>query len=289
MSKVPRLALRCRQPVAGRSHWIPGVLCVSLLLAACVAPERRPAERRPEPPRPAPGTPPSTTFPPGPGPVLGPGPGPAPSRNICPPGVRPIGVLAILNDVVFRNGRAAINGERVCDGDLITTGPSGVGEVLPDGDRESDSVHLAEGTDPRFTWTLGGCLSVDGYRNGRIIATARRHCMVVRTPDTLMLLAAGRVQFQVTRNASTQVVPLRGSLTKLQPLSDREVYAFSQAQFLQRAAPVATQPQMHSLNVYTNFNSVRPAVRLPPSEIQRIDSSVLRRAIVVPPPAPVIR
>jgi hypothetical protein len=195
--------------------------------------------------------------------------------------VRPVGVLAVLSNTVFRNSRAATNGERVCNGDTITTSATGVGQVLPDGDRESDSVHVAEGTDPRLTWTQGGCLSVDNYRNGRVIATARRHCMVVRTPDTLMMLAAGRVQFQVASNA-TQVVPLSGSLIKLQPLSVQQVNTLSQAQLRQQAAPAALQPQARSLNVYTSGKVATPPVRLPPSEIQRIEGSVLRRSTVTP-------
>jgi len=199
--------------------------------------------------------------------------------------VSPIGVLAVISNTVFRNNRPASNGERVCNGDIITTNGSGAGAVLPDGDRESDSIHVAEGTDPRFTWTQGGCLSVDGYNNGRIVAKARRHCMVVRTPDTLMLLVGASAQIQVTRNTSTQVVPLRGSLTKLQPLSAQQVNTFSPAQLTQQAAPKALQPQLHSLNVYTANKLVKPAVRLPQSEIKRIDSSVLPRAIVpITPP-----
>ncbi|HTE13718.1 MAG TPA: hypothetical protein VK642_01445, partial [Burkholderiales bacterium] len=171
-----------------------------------------------------------------------------------------------------------------------TTNGGGVGVVLPDGDRESDSIHIAEGTDPRFTWTLGRCISVDGYNNGRIITTARRHCMVVRTPDTLILQSGGRVEFRVTRSTSTQVVPLRGSITKLQPLSTQQVNTLSQSQLTQLAAPAAQQPQAQSLNIYTQYKLVKPAVRLPPAEIKRIDGSVLRRAIVVPlAPAPGIR
>ena len=263
-----------------------------LLLAACVVQERRPPGWRPDAPRSPPVAP---TAPPPPivvvqppAPPPGP-PAPPPPRPACPPGVRPIGVLAILSDTVFRNGRPATNGERVCDGDTITTSAGGVGDVLPDGDRESDSVHIAEGTDPRFTWTLAGCLSVDSYRHGRIVATAQRRCMVIRTPDTLMLLLSGRVQIQVARNANTQVLPLRGSLTKLQPLSAQQVYSLAPTQLAQLAAPRAVQPRLQSLNVYTNNKLVRPAMRVPPEEIRRIDSSVLRRAVIRPAPADVIR
>jgi hypothetical protein len=203
--------------------------------------------------------------------------------------VRLIGVLAVVSNTVFRNSRKASSGEPVCDGDTITTNDSGVGEVLPDGGGESDSVHIAEGTDPRFIWTQSGCLSVDGYTRGRIVATAQRRCMVVRTPDTLMLLSAGRVQFQVTRNKVTEVVPLSGSLTKLQPLSVQQVNTLSRVQLMQKKAKVAVQPKVGSLNVYSNYNLVTPAVRLPPSEIKRIDSSVPRRATVPSPIGPDIR
>jgi hypothetical protein len=201
----------------------------------------------------------------------------------CAPGVRPIGVLAVINAAVCRNNHSAVDGERVCDGDTITTNASGVADVLPDGDRESDSVHIAEATDPRFSWTLGGCLSIDNYRYGRVVATAQRRCMVIRTPDTLMLLLNGRVQFQVTRGTGTQVVPLRGSLTKLQPLSAQQVYTLMPSQLSQFPVAAALQPQLHALNVYSNHNVAQPAVRLPPSEIRRIDSSVLRRPINLPP------
>lgn len=205
-----------------------------------------------------------------------------PQPTGCAPGVRPIGVLAVVSDVVFRNNRRAANGERVCDGDRITTSPSGVGVVLPDGDRESDSVHIAENTDPRFTWTQGGCLSVDGYGNGRVIATARKRCMVVRTDDTLMLLTTGRVQFQVGRGISTQVVPVRGSYTKLHYLTPQEVATLSQVQLIQRAAPAADQPQPQSLNEYRLYKLTKPPLRLPPAEIKRIDGSVFNRTLSAP-------
>ena len=195
---------------------------------------------------------------------------PAPPTG-CASGVRPVGVLAVISDLVRLNGRRAINGERVCDGDVITTNATGVGIVLPDNDRESDSLHIAESTDPRFTWTRGGCLSIDSYSQGRVIATARRHCMVVRTPDTLMLLTSGRVQFQVARGVSTRVVPVRGAYTKLQPLSPEQVRALSVRELNQQAAPQAQQPQVHSLNEYRANVLVRPAVKLPPAEIRRID------------------
>jgi hypothetical protein len=106
---------------------------------------------------------------------------------------------------------------------------------------------------------------------------------VVRTPDTLMLLTNASAQLQVTRNTATQVVPLRGSLIKLQPLSVQQVSASSAGQLTQQAAPAAIQPQMHSVNVYTANKLVRPPVRLSPAEINRIDSSVLRRPINLPP------
>lgn len=227
-------------------------LGVSLLLASCAIPEPRSGSTRP----PDPGRP----------------------QPACPAGVRPIGVLVVLSNTVFRNSRPAVSGERVCDGDSITTNASGVGEVLPDNDRQSDAVHIAEGTDPRFTWTRGGCLSVDRYNAGRIVATSRRHCIVVRTPDTLMLVVSGRVQLQVVPKTSTEVVPIRGSVTKLQPMTEQQIQAYSPAQLRQRAAAPALQPHVHSLNVYRNYSVLRPAVRLPPAEIRRLDSSALRRA-----------
>ena len=193
-------------------------------------------------------------------------------------------MLAVISNTVFRNSRPASNGERVCNGDTLTTDSRGVGMLLLDGDRESDTVHIAENTDPSFTLTQGGCLSVENYNHGRIVATARRRCMVVRTRDTLMLLTPGTgTQFQVARNAVTQVVPLSGTLTKLQPLSAQQVNTFSATQLRQLAAPAALQPQLHFENVYRENKLVRPALRLPPAEINRIDNSV--RRIVIPPAA----
>jgi hypothetical protein len=205
--------------------------------------------------------------------------------------VRPIGILAVISDVVRRNGRPAANGERVCEGDSVTTDPGGVAAVLPDGDRESDSVHIAEGTDPRFTWTRGGCLSIDDYGRGRIVATAHRRCMVIRTPGTLMLLNSGRMQFTV-RGALTQIVPVRGSYTKLENLSAREVASLSRAQLQQRADRPELQPQMHAINEYQGYRLVRPPVRLPGTEIRRIDDSVFQRTLRLPPvrpSAPILR
>jgi hypothetical protein len=253
------------------------LVCV-ILLAGCVDPPRHTTDRRPDPPRTPPVVPP----------VLTPTTPPAPPATGCPPGVRPIGVLAVVSDIVYRNERPAGNGERVCDGDTIRTSPGGVGVVLADGDRESDSVHVAEGTDPRFTWTQAGCLSVDSYRHGVVIVTAQRHCVVVRTPDTLMLLVAARVQFDVAPNAHTRVVPVRGSATALQSLNPQQVHVYTQSQLVQSAAAPAAQPQLHAVNEYRLGTTTRPAVRLPPNEIQRINNSVLRRAVIVPRVAPEI-
>lgn len=205
----------------------------------------------------------------------------------CPAGLRPIGTLAVVSDVVFRNGRQAASGTRVCDGDVITTSASGVAVVLPDNDRESDSVHIAEATDPRFTWTQGGCLSIDGYAQGRIIATAQKHCMIVRTNDTLMLINQGRMQFSVTRGRSTQVVPVRGSYEKLRNLTAQEVRTLSQVQLMQRAAPKADQPQLHAVNEYQSFARVRPPIVLAPVELKRIDSNVFNRTLTLTPRRPV--
>jgi hypothetical protein len=195
-------------------------------------------------------------------------------------------VLAVLSHTVFRNTRAAINGERVCNGDNLTTDARGEGMLLLDGDRESDSVHIAPNTDPRFTLTPAGCLSIDNYHSGRIVASARRRCLVVRTRDTLMLLPPGTgTQFEVTRNTTTQVVPLRGTLIKLLPLTTQQVNTFTASQLTQQSAQPALQPQMHSLNVYTEHKLVRPALRLPPADIRRIDNSMLLRQIQLPAPA----
>ncbi len=189
---------------------------------------------------------------------------------------------------MFRNGTPARTGARVCDGDLLTTNGSGVFDLLLDGDKESDSVHVAEGTDPRFRWTRAGCLSVDSYAQGRIVVTSRRLCMVVRTPDTLIVLRGARAQFQVARNTATQVVPVRGNVTKLQALSDQQVNTLSSLQLLQRAAPAALQPKPQSLNVYRQGVVSQPAVRLAPADIQRINRSVLRSPIVAPVNPPVV-
>lgn len=210
-----------------------------------------------------------------------------PQPTGCPAGLRPIGTLAVVSDVVFHNGRQAASGARVCDGDVITTGASGVAVVLPDNDRESDSVHIAEATDPRFTWTQGGCLSIDGYAQGRIIATAQKHCMIVRTSDTLMLINQGRMQFSVTRGRSTQVVPVRGSYEKLRNLTAQDVRTLSQVQLMQRAAPKADQPQLHAVNEYQSFARVRPPIVLAPVELKRIDSNVFNRALTLTPRRPV--
>lgn len=276
---------------------------LSLLLVACPGPEPRttnPAQGTPQPggttrpSPPAPSTPPATPTPPGPSrspspaptspPLPSTGPGAA-AKPDCPVSY-PIGVLAVLNHTVFRNTRAAINGERVCNGDNLTTDARGEGWLLLDGDRESDSVHIAANTDPRFTLTPGGCLSIENYNSGRIVVSARRRCLVVRTRDTLMLLTPGTgTQFEVTRNTATQVVPLRGTLIKLQPLSAQQVSNFTSSQLTQQAAPLALQPQMHSLNIYTTNKLVKPAVRLPPADIRRIDNSMLLRQIQLPSPA----
>lgn len=256
-----------------------------LMLTGCVVQERQP---RPAPPTPTPVPTPTPIPTPVPTPALACALPPLPpaARMTCAPAVRPVGILAILRSAACRNNHTAVDGERVCDGDYLTTTASGVAEVIPFGDRESDSVHIAEGTDPRFSWTAGDCLSVDNYRHGRVIATAQQRCMIIRTPDTLMLLLNGRVQFEVTRGAGTRVVPLRGSLIKLQPLTAQQVYALKPSELRQYQVAAPLQPQLHSINVYVNHNVTQPAVRLPPSEIKRIDSSVLRRAINLPPAPP---
>jgi hypothetical protein len=292
-------------PSASKLTLVRACRCVmaaglSLLLAACPGPEPRttnPAQSPSQPggttpaspPTPSKPTPPGPSKPPASAPTSSPSPptgpsAPAAAKPDCPASY-PIGVLAVLSHTVYRNTRAAINGERVCNGDNLTTDARGEGFLLLDGDRESDSIHIAANTDPRFTLTPGGCLSIENYNSGRIVLSARRRCMVVRTRDTLMLLSPGTgTQFEVTRNTVTQVVPLRGTLIKLQPLSAQQVNTFTASQLTQQAAPQTLQPQMQSLNTYTTNKLARPAVRLPPGEIRRIDNSMLLRQIQLPAP-----
>ncbi len=224
---------------------------LTLLLAGCPTPPRR-------------------------GPDAPPGTGGTGPKSAC-AGSFPIGVLAVISDIVFRNGSQARNGERVCNGDHISTNATGVGDLLLDGDHASDSIHFAEGTDPSVTLTPNGCVTIDAYRSGRVIATARRRCMVLRTPDTLLLLVGGSAQVHVFPNKSTEVVPLRGTLIKLINFPPQKVNVTSQAELTRFAASAGLQPQPQSLNVYTRNQLVGPAIRLSPSQIQQIDRSLLRR------------
>lgn len=207
----------------------------------------------------------------------------------CAPGTRPIGTLAVLGNTVFRNARPAASGERVCDNDRLSTDATGQFELLVDSDQERDTVHGAQNTDPRFTWARGGCLHIDAYQYGRITVNARRHCMVVRTPDALLLIHTGRVQFQVNRNAFTQVVPLSGSYVKLQGISPQQVQTLPRAELMRYAAPPAQQPQPQARNDYQSGVLVRPAVRLTPGELENIERLGPRRPIPGPAPGPVIR
>jgi hypothetical protein len=227
------------------------VLGLSLLIAGC-----------PTAPRRTPDWPPAT------------GPGPS-----CPPGAFPIGVLAVTKDIVFRNRVPARSGDRVCNGDHISTNFSGVGDLLFDGDHASDTIHFAENTDPRITLTPHGCINVGGYNSGHIVVTTRR-CALVRTPDALILVFGGSARFEVIRNTATGVTPSSGSVTKLQQLSELEVSRLSSGELAKKAAPAPLQPKINSLTVYKNFTVVQPAEHLSPPQIQRMNRLLLPRAVV---------
>jgi len=236
---------------------------MSLLVSSCVVQPRY-------------SPPPRGPVDPGPGPR--PGPGPATG---CAPGSFPIGVLAVSRNTVFRNGMPAGNGERVCNGDHISTNATGTGDLLLDGDHASDTIHFAAGTDPSITVTPNGCVNVDAYRRGRIVVTARRRCIVLRTPDTLLLLSNGSVQLDVIPNQSTGVFPLRGSLIKLRNISLNQTARLPAAELSRYAAPRDLQPVPRTTNVYRNFIRAqpvlppggglvprRPATPNPPSDVQ---------------------
>jgi hypothetical protein len=290
MSKAPRLSSPSHKATAiSVCRWVTAI-GLALALSGCVPPQRRSADwptepARVPPPRPAP--PPPTPAPAPPAPV--PPPAPAPPRPACAPGVSVIGTLAVITNAVFRNRVTASSGERVCNGDHISTNATGVGDLLLDGDRASDSIHFSENTDPSITLTPNGCVTVDAYTTGRVVATARRRCMVLRTPDTLLLLVGGSAQVHV-RSTTTEVVPLRGTLIKLISFPPQKVNLMSQTQLSQIAASTNLQPQLQSLNIYSRSKLTRPAVRLPPSQIQQIERSVIRRpAVPVTPPDQQIR
>lgn len=188
-------------------------------------------------------------------------------------------MLAVSSNTLFRNGVPARSGERVCNGDHISTNATGSGDLLLDGDRASDTVHFAEGTDPSITVTPNGCVNVDAYRRGSITVTARRRCMVLRTPDTLLLLTNGSAQLQVIPNQSTVVVPIRGLLINLRNLPVRQTAQLSAAELSRLAAPRDLQPLPRSQNTYRNFLRLLPV--LPPG-----GSSVPPRRPIAPnPPA----
>jgi len=195
----------------------------------------------------------------------------------------------VISDSVFRNGLTARNGERVCNGDHISTNATGVGDLLLDGDSTSDSIHFSENTDPSITLTPNGCVTVDAYTTGRVVAIARRRCMVLRTPDTLLLLVGGSAQVHV-RSTSTEVVPLRGTVIKLISFPPQKVNVMTQSQLSQFAALPNLQPQLQSLNIYSRNKLTRPALQLPPSQIQQIERSVIRRPVApITPPNQQIR
>jgi hypothetical protein len=212
---------------------------------------------------------------PGAGPGPGAGGGPVPNTG-CPPGVRPIGTLLVQRDTVFRNNRPARTGDTVCDGDAVTTNATGVGDVLPDNDMASDSVHLAENTDPRFSWTRSGCLSVDRFESGRIIATARRRCMLIRTPDALVYQPQGQTQFSVIRAIRTEVIPVQGVLVKLPQFNDEQVRNITRRELEVQRAPVQLQPQGGAVNVYVRHQMIERRPIQNPNELHQIDRSRMR-------------
>src|SRR5687767_4182120 len=163
---------------------------------------------------------------------------PETSTRTCAPR-RLAGLLVVFRNTVFVNAQRALTGHLVCDGDTVSTDPSGSADVVPEQDRESDSIHIAEGTDPRFSWLpRSGCLQIDRYVQGKITVTTRRLCMVVRTADTLILQSsAARTQFTVVP-ARTDVVPVRGVAIKLKPLPEAQTQVLSRAVLeSQRADP----------------------------------------------------
>lgn len=256
--KIRRLgALSSRGMALPRLLATAAALGLALLIAGCPAPPRR-------------------------GPDGAGGTGPVGPKPVCPSGALPIGVLAVTSNIVYRNGVPARSGDRVCNGDHISTNATGVGDLLLDGDQGSDTVHFAEGTDPSVTLTPNGCVSVDAYTRGTVIANARRRCMLLRTRDTLLLLVNGSVQIRVIDKLPTQVVPLRGSLIKLNYVAPQQAGTLSQAQLSQRAAAKEMQPLFHAHNFYSNFQVARPAIRLSPAEIRQLSTSVLRRPLPLP-------
>lgn len=261
-------------------RWIVALGAV-LLMSACVVQQHRPPDGpRVPPPRTTPATPTPT-----PEATPTPTPPPPPPPRACAPGINVIGTLVVFRDTVLRNRSPARNGERVCNGDHISTNATGVGDLLLDGDQASDSIHFSENTDPSVTLTPNGCVTIDAYNTGRVIATARRRCMVLRTPDTLLLLAAGGSAQLHVRNTTTEVVPLRGTLIKLISFPPQKVNVMTQSQLSQFAAPPPMQPQLQSLNIYSRNKLTSPAVRLQPSQIQQIERSVIRRPVapITPP------
>jgi hypothetical protein len=185
-------------------------------------------------------------------------------------------VLVVTHDTVRVNGQPARTGRIVCDGDEVTTDASGVADVIVSGDRDSDSIHLAESTDPRLRWTAARCVSIENFRRGTINVSSRRLCMVVRTRDVLMYQPANSRAQYVVRDV-TEVKSYFGAVpVKLQALPESDVRQLSSAQLLQRRASPTTQPQSGSLNVYRAEGLVQPPRQLTPVEIRSIETMRLR-------------
>jgi hypothetical protein len=238
------------------------ILAGAALLAGCgTARDPRRTEIRPEPQRPSDATP-----------------------RTCNPR-RLIGLLIVSRHTVFVNTQRALTGHLVCDGDMVTTDSSGSADVVPDQDKESDSIHIAEGTDPRFSWLQrSGCLQIDRYVQGKIIVTTRRLCMVVRTADTLILQSsAARTQFTVAP-ARTDVAPVTGVAIKLKPETQTQVLSRALLE-TQRADP-KEQPVTRQLNVYSTHKVLQRS-RLLQKDIDAIERSRIRTPIQQSPaPAP---
>ena len=211
-----------------------------------------------------------------------------PASQTCNPR-RLVGVLVIFSNRVFVNTQPARAGQLICDGDAVSTDASGSADVVPEQDRESDSIHLAESTDPRFVWLpASGCLQIDRYVKGKIITTSRRVCMVVRTPDALILQATGRTQFTVLSAARTDVVPLSGQAIKLKPLSEVQTRTLARTQLQAEIADSRLQPLPKQLNSYSKGAMVQRSP-LRTSEIEAIERSRIRTPIErLPGPAPAV-
>lgn len=232
-----------------------------LLLAACVPP--RPGAGPGLGPQHAP-TPPVPAEPPAP-------------RGPCPPGVALIGRLVVERDIVSVNGHQAHTGQTICEGDDVETSSTGTGDVIVSGDNDSDSIHLAEGTDPRMRWTRSRCISIDGFTRGTINLTTRNHCMLLRTRDVLIYHPpASLAQYVVNPSNATQVKPYRGQVpVALQSINENELHNLPVTQLLERRAPPALQPHEGSLNVYRGNALAQPPRKLTPEELRLMEMTTM--------------